>query len=171
MSRSFRKCADFNGLVESSHALVSALDADYSRKFSRLCFLKSSPACELLDLRRVVDRLRAGMLDLILITLSSLLSGLRGRAALQAENIALRHQLTVLQRTHTKAPSPHTRRPMSVGLVVRLWSGWRSGLIHSLFGCRRYESNFLDITGTASQPPSRFLWKRGRPRTRQQILV
>jgi hypothetical protein len=31
--------------------------------------------------------------------LSSLLTGLRGEAALQAENIALRHQLTVLQRT------------------------------------------------------------------------
>ena len=44
------------------------------------------------------------LLDLILMTLSSLLSGLRGQAALQAENIALRHQVTVLQRTHTKRP-------------------------------------------------------------------
>ena len=44
------------------------------------------------------------MLDLILITLSSFLSGFRGQAALQAENIALRHQVTVLQRTHTKRP-------------------------------------------------------------------
>ena len=47
----------------------------------------------------LADRMRAAMLDLILITLGSLLSGLRGQAALQAENIALRHQLTVLQRT------------------------------------------------------------------------
>ena len=63
------------------------------------------------------------MLDLILITLSSLLSGLRGQAALQAENIGLRHQLTVLQRTHTKRPVLQTRRPMSVGLVVAVVVG------------------------------------------------
>ena len=69
------------------------------------------------------------MLDLILITLSSLLSGLRGQAALQAENIALRHQLTVLQRTHTKRP---VLKPGDRCLWVwlsRLWSGWRSALI------------------------------------------
>jgi hypothetical protein len=34
-----------------------------------------------------------------LMTLSSLLSGFRGQAALQAENIALRHQLIVLHRS------------------------------------------------------------------------
>jgi hypothetical protein len=39
------------------------------------------------------------MLDLILKLLSSLFIGLRRRAAMQAEIIALRHQLTVLQRT------------------------------------------------------------------------
>src|SRR5215831_1832806 len=69
------------------------------------------------------------MLDLILITLSSLLSGLRGQAALQAENIALRHQVTVLQRTHTKRP---VLKPGDRCLWVwlsRLWSGWRSALI------------------------------------------
>ena len=69
------------------------------------------------------------MLDLILITLSSLLSGLRGQAALQAENVALRHQVTVLQRTHTKRP---VLKPVDRCLWVwlsRLWSGWRSALI------------------------------------------
>src|SRR5499425_3075913 len=69
------------------------------------------------------------MLDLILMTLSSLLSGLRGQAALQAENIALRHQVTVLQRTHTKRP---VLKPGDRCLWVwlsRLWSGWRSALI------------------------------------------
>src|SRR5262245_10933260 len=62
-------------------------------------------------------------------TLSSLLSGLRGQAALQAENIALRHQVTVLQRTHTKRP---VLKPGDRCLWVwlsRLWSGWRSALI------------------------------------------
>src|SRR5215472_9119047 len=69
------------------------------------------------------------MLDLIFITLSSLLSGLRGQAALQAENIALRHQLTVLQRTHTKRP---VLKPGDRCLWVWLswlWSGWHSALI------------------------------------------
>ena len=39
------------------------------------------------------------VLDLILITVNSLLTALRGQAAIQVEIIALRHQLTVLQRT------------------------------------------------------------------------
>jgi hypothetical protein len=62
--------------------------------------------------------------------ISSLLTGLRGQAVLQAENVALRHQLTVLQRT---------RKPkrLTLGAVDRclwvwlsqLWSAWRSALI------------------------------------------
>jgi hypothetical protein len=40
------------------------------------------------------------MLELILMFLNSLLVGFRRRAALQAEIIALRHQLIVLQQTH-----------------------------------------------------------------------
>ena len=62
------------------------------------------------------------MLDLILIALRSLLSGLRGQAALQAENIALRHQVTVLQRTHAKRPALK-QVTMSVGLVVAVVVG------------------------------------------------
>jgi len=62
--------------------------------------------------------------------LNSLLIGLRGQAALQAEIIALRHQLTVFQRTQKP------KRIMLNGidrclwvLLSRLWSGWRSALI------------------------------------------
>src|SRR5215467_4884141 len=70
------------------------------------------------------------MLDLILMLLGSLIAGLRGQAALQAENIALRHQLTVLQRTQlTKRP---VLKPADRCLWVwlsRLWSEWRSTLI------------------------------------------
>ena len=69
------------------------------------------------------------MLDLILITLISLLSGLRGQAALQAENIALRHQLTVLQRTQTKRPVLKAGDRCLWVWLSRLWSGWRSALI------------------------------------------
>src|SRR5436853_7258750 len=60
----------------------------------------------------------------------SVLGGFRQQAALQAEIIALRHQLTVLQR----APYPkrlllnRTDRWFWVWLS-RLWSGWRSALI------------------------------------------
>jgi hypothetical protein len=72
---------------------------------------------------------RTGMPDLILITLSSLLSGLRGQAALQAENIALRHQVTVLQRTHTKRPILKPGDRCLWVWLSRLWSGWRSALI------------------------------------------
>jgi hypothetical protein len=38
-------------------------------------------------------------------TLNSLLTGLRGQAAMQSEIIALRHQLTVLQRTQNPKSS------------------------------------------------------------------
>ena len=69
------------------------------------------------------------MLDLILITLCSLLSGLRGQAALQAENIALRHQLTVLKRTHTKRPVLKAGDRCLWVWLSWLWSGWRSALI------------------------------------------
>jgi hypothetical protein len=46
----------------------------------------------------IVERLPA-VFDLILMMLNSLLVGLRGQAAMQADIIALRHQLTVLQRS------------------------------------------------------------------------
>jgi hypothetical protein len=62
--------------------------------------------------------------------LSSLLAGLRGQAALQAENIALRHQLTVLQRTQNKAANPQKPGPMSVGLIVAVVVGMAFGPHH-----------------------------------------
>src|SRR5215468_11027314 len=67
------------------------------------------------------------MLDLILITLSSLLCGLRSQAALQAENIALRHQVTVLQRTHTKRP---VLKPSDRCLWVWLWRLYHRSRTH-----------------------------------------
>src|SRR5215467_9319851 len=62
--------------------------------------------------------------------LNSLLIGLRGQAAMQAEIIALRHQLAVFQRTQKP------KRTMLNGIdrclwvwLSRLWSGWRSALL------------------------------------------
>src|SRR6267142_6014207 len=70
------------------------------------------------------------MFDLILMFLNSLLVGFRGQATLRAEIIALRHQLTVLQRTQKpkRLILRRTDRCLWVWLS-RLWSEWRSALI------------------------------------------
>src|SRR5215468_11081289 len=62
----------------------------------------------------------AGMITLIL---TGLLRLLRTRRSLVLENLALRHQLAVLQRT---APRPRLRRSDRLFwvLLARLWSGW-----------------------------------------------
>ena len=58
------------------------------------------------------------MFDLILMFLNSLFVGFRSQAALQAEIIALRHQLIVLQRTQKPAAHPQSRRSMPLGVAV-----------------------------------------------------
>src|SRR4029450_11046259 len=65
----------------------------------------------------------AAMITLILI---GLLRGLRTRRALVLENLALRHQLAVLQRS---APRLRLRRSDRLFWVLlsRLWSGWAGG--------------------------------------------
>ena len=62
----------------------------------------------------------AGMITLILI---GLLRGVRTQRSLVLENLALRHQLAVLQRT---APRPRLRTADRLFWVLlsRLWSGW-----------------------------------------------
>ena len=62
----------------------------------------------------------AAMLTLIL---TGLLRGVRTQHALVLENLALRHQLAVLQRT---APRPRLRPSDRVFwvLLARLWHGW-----------------------------------------------
>jgi hypothetical protein len=62
--------------------------------------------------------------------LSSLLASFRGRVAIQTEILALRHQLTVLQRTHTPRHLMLTRGDRCLWVwLSRLWSEWRSALI------------------------------------------
>src|ERR1700756_2544377 len=70
------------------------------------------------------------MLNLILMMLHSLLTGLRNQAAVQAEIIALRHQLIVLQRSQKpeRLVLSRTDRCLWVWLS-QLWSRWRSALI------------------------------------------
>jgi putative transposase len=66
-----------------------------------------------------------------LLSLSSLLlDSLRSRAALQAEILARRHQLLVLQRSNRKRRL-HVRKLDRAFWVLlsNLWSGWRSALV------------------------------------------
>lgn len=70
------------------------------------------------------------MFAIILSLFSSIRQGFRTRAALQADVIALRHQLLVLQRVNRD-------RKLRLGVadrllwvwLSRLWSGWRSALV------------------------------------------
>jgi hypothetical protein len=67
------------------------------------------------------------MIHLILLSLDSLLIGFWSRAAMQAEIIALRHQLTVLQRSQKPRPLVLNRCDRCLWVwLSRLWSGWRS---------------------------------------------
>jgi putative transposase len=70
------------------------------------------------------------MLNLILMMLRSLLTGIRAQAAVQAEIIALRHQLTVLQRTRKPKRLILNRTDRCLWTwLSRLWSEWWSALI------------------------------------------
>src|SRR5215469_16775561 len=69
------------------------------------------------------------MFTLLLSAVLSIRAWFRSRAALQAEILALRHQLTVLKRSQRGRPRLHSAdRLLWVGLS-RLWSQWRSALL------------------------------------------
>jgi putative transposase len=70
------------------------------------------------------------MANLLLMMFGSLLAGLRTQAAIQAEILALRHQLIVLQRTQTKKRLIlHAADRWLWVWLSGLWSGWRSSLV------------------------------------------
>jgi hypothetical protein len=62
----------------------------------------------------------------LLATLSSIL---RSRAALELENLALRHQLDVLQRSARKRPRLTTGDRLLWAWLSHIWSDWRSALV------------------------------------------
>jgi hypothetical protein len=61
--------------------------------------------------------------------LSTLRSGLRSRASMQMEILALRHQLAVLQRQTNKRASLRTADRWLWVILSRLWIQWRSALV------------------------------------------
>src|SRR5262245_64624147 len=70
------------------------------------------------------------MFDLLLMLLNSLLTSVRSRAAMQAEIIALRHQLTALRRTQKPKRLILNRVDRCLwAWLSQVWSGWRSSLI------------------------------------------
>ena len=60
--------------------------------------------------------------------LRALLAPFRSRLALQAENLALRHQLAVYQRTCTR-PRLNPADRVLWSWLSRLWAGWRDALV------------------------------------------
>src|SRR5208283_3317895 len=68
----------------------------------------------------------------MLISLTTLLTTLcsifRSRAALELENLALRHQIGVLQRSARKRPRLTPVDRLLWVLLSRIWSDWRSAL-------------------------------------------
>ena len=70
------------------------------------------------------------MFAIILSVLCSIGQGFQTRAAIQAEILALRHQLLVLQRsTHAHKLRLTASDKLLWVWLSRLWSGWRSALV------------------------------------------
>jgi putative transposase len=67
---------------------------------------------------------RTGIIQTVLAFLRALMAG---RTELAAENVALRHQLAVLQRS-VKRPKLRKRDPVFWVWLSRLWTDWRSAL-------------------------------------------
>ena len=68
------------------------------------------------------------MLILLTTLLAALRAIFRSRAALELENLALRHQIGVLQRSTTKRPKLTAGDRLVWVLLCRIWSDWRSAL-------------------------------------------
>ncbi len=64
---------------------------------------------------------------MLLLILHAILSSIKSRRSLALENLALRHQLDVLQRT--RKPQHLTNRDRVLWIVLsRLWPDWRESL-------------------------------------------
>jgi hypothetical protein len=69
------------------------------------------------------------MLIFLASLLATLPSILRSRAALELENLALRHQIGVLQRSARKRPKLILLDRLLWAALSRVWSEWRSTVV------------------------------------------
>ena len=67
------------------------------------------------------------MFELIRSVARSLVSAAKGRRSLALENLALRHQVVVLQRQSKRLQLKNSDRLLWLGLR-RVWLGWKSSL-------------------------------------------
>ena len=68
------------------------------------------------------------MTELIQLCMGFLAAALKSRVGLQAENLALRHQLCVYQRS-VKRPKVKPADRILWSLLAKAWTGWRDALV------------------------------------------
>ena len=68
------------------------------------------------------------MIEFIRLCVGFLVAAFKSRMGLQAENLALRHQLCVYQRS-VKRPKVQPADRVLWSLLARAWSGWKDALI------------------------------------------
>src|SRR6516164_5682228 len=78
---------------------------------------------------RVTSFIISSMLTALMTLLATLSSIFRSRAALELENLALRHQIGVLRRAATKRLKLTSADRLLWICLSRLWRGWRSALV------------------------------------------
>jgi len=100
------------------------------------------------------------MIEILRLCASFLASTFRFRAALQAENLALRHQLCVYQRS-VKRPKVRPADRILWSLLAKAWAGWRDALIFVKpntvirWQRRRFKEHWrgLSASGKPGRPP------------------
>jgi hypothetical protein len=78
---------------------------------------------------RISTNLRLSTLGTLPVLVGALSSLFRTRAALQLENLALRHQIGVLQRSVKKRPKLTAADRILWAWLCGVWSDWRSALV------------------------------------------
>ncbi len=68
------------------------------------------------------------MTELMKLCMGFLAAALKSRAALRAENLALRHQLCVLQRS-VKKPKVKPVERILRSFLAKAWTGWKDALV------------------------------------------
>jgi putative transposase len=77
----------------------------------------------------LIRKLVGWMSGWVMILSAGASSAVKTRAALQLENIALRHQIGVLQRSAKKRPQLHAPDRLLWVWLSRVWADWRSALV------------------------------------------